>query len=463
MSIETSQFLKNIPEIIPSKISMLDANSTIVIFKGTYILKHEMHQIKIDGIIYFDWFPTTGTNFKGKILNNPKCLKKMTIEGDLFSVIVNNLEIGKAFITSYNINVEIIDQTIHGKFSNEVVIGNRFTKVSKIVFSIPNLREFNGTYIKTHKGEKTSISSNRIELEDEELIVKIDKLQDYKDRERLLKRKGGYLLFYSGELTIKNNKYSHEQFKKILFCLNTFLTFINGRRTSALFITGLDEDKEIWHDYTDYFVDTYKTVLYWPQQSCTDWINDLWLEFRLNWENNDNQYFLLTLIHWYVESNQQSGFSEGSIIMAQTALELIYNWWIVENKKINSHKFSKDITAAKKITLIQTQLSINNEIPDGLKHLKKFIKKNANTKKAAEAVVYIRNAIVHSQEKQRKTLKGIDYMVKYEALQLFIWYIELSLLRILSYNSKYFNRCSTEFFLNNREEYVPWFNKDNIK
>ncbi|MGB4568690.1 MAG: hypothetical protein WBH96_06955, partial [Dysgonamonadaceae bacterium] len=47
---------------------------------------------------------------------------------------------------------------------------------------------------------------------------------------------------------------------------------------------------------------------------------------------------------WYVEANSNAGFSEGSIILAQTALELIYNWWIVENKKIILGKDSENIS-----------------------------------------------------------------------------------------------------------------------
>ena len=43
-------------------------------------------------------------------------------------------------------------------------------------------------------------------------------------------------------------------------------------------------------------------------------------------KDTEDKNFLTSAIHWYVEANGNRGFSEGSIIMAQTALELLYNY-----------------------------------------------------------------------------------------------------------------------------------------
>ena len=47
-------------------------------------------------------------------------------------------------------------------------------------------------------------------------------------------------------------------------------------------------------------------------------------------------------------------------------------------------------------------------------------------------------------------------MIKYEALQLSLWYIELALLSILNYDDRYQNRCGSFSDLNEREPFVPW-------
>jgi hypothetical protein len=114
--------------------------------------------------------------------------------------------------------------------------------------------------------------------------------------------------------------------------------------------------------------------------------------------------------------------------MAQTALELLYNWWIIENKKMILGKDSENINASNKIRLISSQLNISYSVPSSFTLLQKFVDENENINDAPEAIVQIRNAIVHSQQEKRKKLDSIHYKAKYEALQLSIWYIEMTLL-----------------------------------
>jgi hypothetical protein len=142
--------------------------------------------------------------------------------------------------------------------------------------------------------------------------------------------------------------------------------------------------------------------------------------------------------------------------MAQTALELLYNWFIIENKKLIIGKDSENINASNKIRLLLSQLNINYLVPPKFSHLQQFIDDNIQIIDAPDAVVQIRNAIVHSQEEKRKKLSEIHYLAKHQALQLCIWYVEMSLLAILSYNGKYSNRCSIESYSSNTVEDVPW-------
>ena len=153
--------------------------------------------------------------------------------------------------------------------------------------------------------------------------------------------------------------------------------------------------------------------------------------------------------------NKNSGFVEGSIIMAQTALELLYNWYIVENKKILLGKDSENINAANKIRLLISQLSIDYTVPKKFTALQSFLR-SEKLIDAPEAVVQIRNAIVHSQEEKRIKLNNIDDTAKYETLQLCIWYIEMSLLKILDFKGIYCNRCSENRSKSSTREYVPW-------
>lgn len=143
--------------------------------------------------------------------------------------------------------------------------------------------------------------------------------------------------------------------------------------------------------------------------------------------------------------------------MTQVALELIYNVLIIEQKKLLLGKDADSISASNKIRLLLSYLKVGHEVPAQLTNLETTINKEICD--GPDAFVQIRNAIVHSQEDKRRKVKNMDLMIKYEALQLGIWYLELSLLYILKFEDKYFNRCSGAVFAGQGEQYVPWSKK----
>jgi len=447
---------KDYPEIIDSSIEMTEANSPIKIFEGDYIIKNGVSEIKITGIIYYNWTPNSGANFYGNTLVDVTDLYKFIDEPNPFKIIINGLEFGQGFITNTQFGGLNSNSHIKGILSKQAVFGDKSIAVNKLTFSIPNLIEFIGSTVKKITEDNISISMNRLKLENDNYIIIIDKCQRYEEQFKSLKEKGGYIILYGGELTGKRGSITFEESKDVFHCLDTFLTFLNGRRTSALFIKGIYDNQTIWCDYTNHLIDSYKFVHTWPQSHSIKSINELWQNFSKFWQDNDNKNFLTSLIRWYVEANGNSGFSKGSLIMAQTALELLYNWWIIENKKFILGKDSETINASNKIRLLISQLNIPQSIPNSFTHLQTFVDNNKEINDAPEAIVQIRNAIVHSQVEKRKKLSAIDPMAIYEALQLCIWYIELSLLCILDYDDKYNNRCSEKLYISDTEECVPW-------
>jgi len=456
---ELLEMHKDTPEINPVSVDMYQANHPINIYEGEFILKNKQHEIKIVGKITFDWFPNAGVYFSGEPKLDMKDLFEITKESNTFKVIVDGLDFGDAFIRSPNFGSFNNDSPLKGTLSNQAILGDKSIAVKKIRFSIPNLREFHGLPVKSISDNAFSTSMSRLRFEDDNYIITIDKTYDYKNRKESLEGKGGYIVLYAGELTCKKGSLTHENTREVFHCLDTFLSFLNGRRTSALFIQGIHDDEIIWCDYTYYFVDPYKFVQSWPPRHSIVGLNNLWNSFKSIWQDPDDKNFLTSLIHWYVEANGHAGFSEGSIILAQTALELVYNWWIIEQKGMLLGKDTENISASNKIRLLLSQANIDFKVPIGFTNLQAFIDLTDNVSDAPEAIVYIRNAIVHSQVEKRKKLSQIHFKAKYEALQLLIWYIEMSLLRILNFDSNYFNRCSNEIYASKAEMNVPWAEK----
>lgn len=449
--------VEHLPDLLISNVEMPRPNSNLLIYEGDYILRSNLREYKINGSINFKWFPTIGAKFEGK--SNIDLNEIISIsDNKTCDVGINGSTIGKAHITEISSAFADDETKIQGFLFNQVVLGDKTIPVERVRFSIPNLREFFGATVKWVTEERIQTLNNRISFENDDHLILIDKCPDFKDRIEVLKNNGGYSLGYFGEVSFKNRSISHEDALKLLNCFSTFLTFVNGRHTSALFIQGIVENEIIWQDFSNFHVEIFKEVESWPEHFSVNGLNRIWRNFYTIWKDVDDKIFLKTLIHWYTEANSLSGSCEGSMIMAQTALELLYNWWIVENKKMITGKNSESISASNKIRLLLSQLKIPHSVPMGFNHLEKYIKKS-NIEDAPEAIVQIRNSIVHSQEDKRKKLSEIDEQTKYEALQLFLWYIELSLLRILDFDGKYYNRCSNSKSVIGSEEYVPWINQ----
>lgn len=450
---------KDVPDIIQSNIEMIEANSPILIYSGDYLIRNDKSDLNINGDIMFNWVASSGCHFLGTINTEIRIADSFAISHDSFQLIVDGLEFGNGHVNSKTIDTSTSGTEIKGRLLGQACLGDKSIPVEKLIFTIPNLRDFHGTPVKCRTESNFSILSNRLTLENDFCIIKIDKCKDFKNRIQSLKEKGGYNILYNCELVPKQRSIKLDDSTDIFHCLSTFLAFLNGRRTSAFFIQGIYEERVLWCDYTDYLVDSYKYVQSWPQKTSVVGVSKMWEQFSTLWKDSNNKNFFISAIHWYVEANANSGFTEGSIIMSQTALELLYNWWVIESKKMIVGKDSENINAANKIRLLLSQLDISHAVPAAFTHLQQFVDENENITDAPEAVVQIRNAIVHSQQEKRKKLDSIHYMVKHEALQLSIWYIEMTLLKILDFDEKYFNRCSKKMWASEAEVFPPWSRK----
>lgn len=218
----------------------------------------------------------------------------------------------------------------------------------------------------------------------------------------------------------------------------------------------MHQEEVKYEDFTNYIVDTYKYVESWAPQYSVFNPQSAWEKFSKLWSNENHKDFLKSAVHWYIQANAQSGYIEGSLIMAQVALELIYNWFIIEERKLISGDDAKSISASNKIRLLLSVIGIPYKTPCGLNNLQQYKTNNKDIIDGPEAIVQLRNAIVHGQLEKRKKFSMISSFTKAEALDLCLWYIELSMLFILEYNGKYTYRCSGAMWKGSSEQELPW-------
>jgi hypothetical protein len=253
-----------------------------------------------------------------------------------------------------------------------------------------------------------------------------------------LSRRSGYMILYNGEFRSKKGPISYSDLQEPFHAFSMFLTFLNGRRCSPFFKQGVHNEEVLWTDYKGYSINQYKYVFTWPTEFIVDGLNGIWKIFYELWKSEEDKDFLVTAVHWYVEANGNAGLIDGAIIMAQTALELIYNWLLIERKKLLIGKDADIISASNKIRLLLSHLEVSTDFPELCSDLKSI----PDIVDAPDGLVQIRNALVHAQADKRKKLLKISFEVKAHALHLGVWYIELALLKILGYEGYYKNRTS---------------------
>lgn len=444
--------IKAIPDIMISRIKMKEPNESINIHEGDFELKYKDKTIKLNGYVKYDWLPDPGVRFKGKTKTHS--LEIVELLQHRFELIIDGLKLGDCFITNTSSSKVSI---LEGIFYSRIVKGDKSIPLTRIEFVIPNLRAFSGTTVKIKfENDNYRFGKNRISFENDEYQINIDKSFDYEELNKSLKDKGGYIVLYCGEIIKKDGHILFDGLTETLNAFSTYLSFLNGRRCSPLFIHGIHEGAVKWVDYTNYVVDQYKAAESWPPRHSIDNLDDLWKNFSQMWKIDDDKDFLKTVIHWYIEANLNSGYLEGSIVMSQIALELIYNWLVIEKRRILVGKDSEDISASNKIRLLLSQLKVDCDVPDSLNNLKTFVDGDIEIVDGVDAFVQVRNAIIHSQDRKRKKLKTINHSVKSELRKLGLWYIELSILYALQYKGKYYNRCSYAEWAGEGEMTVPW-------
>lgn len=427
--------LKEIPNIIESSVILKKPNSPIRIFKGDFLLINSEHDIKIyiKGEINFEWFPNYGCIFLGdiSIVDFDKFILNPYLSYD---VIADKKDLGKAFIHKTINSTSSNKALIKGVFENKVLVGTKTEPIDEIIFSIPNLKSLSGEVVKKVTLSNTRTTRSRISLDNQKWKIIIDKNIDYNNLNNELEIIGGYNILYTGKIThIKGQKFTYNEAEEIINRLDIFLSFINGRRISTLFLNGFTDGIKKSTDYSPKSVETYKSVpscIYCRNISSLD---IMWKEFSVIWETDKGNDFLKSIIHWYTQSNNKAGLLEGAIIMAQAGLEKLYFWTSKEEndpentpqklRKLTKYLLIKDFEVLSNYTNLNEFSQIHIE-----KHKHRDI---------AGIITTIRNNIIHPKE----TIK-INSQTKNEALQLSLWVIEIALLKINKYEGKYHDRTT---------------------
>lgn len=454
---EKEKYLSEIPEYISPIISTDHPNQPLFILKDEeFLIKTKTKEINFLGSIAFKWFPQIGVYLEGTTN------KFQFLDGEIedFKVFAANGDfLGDAFTIQEG--YEKNHYYIKGIFSRDCFSGDITVPVNEVRFSIPNMQRFDGQNIKS---EETRFYKGRIYLQLTEYDLSIDRLPDFKDRIAALKDVGGYHITFSGKITFKRAK-SLKEMNRDIQVLNCFLQLLNGIRISALFFSGVVDGETVWTDYRSAGIEPYHHrgsscfPRFFLEDSDLKAMEVVYLNLLEFWKKDDYKTMIRSAVNWYSEANSKPWYhSTTSMIISQSALEMFYNWYMIE--KENILRGDVRLSAANKIRLLLSRLGIRNEVPKKYTEINKFLTdpKNKSEEDAIDATVLYRNAIVHGEFEKRTKLVNLSPKFKSEANNLSLWYLELCLLYTLGYNGRYVNRTTIEY--SSDTEKVPWASKN---
>jgi len=437
MSNKKTQNSDELPEMLKSNICMTNPNEKILIHDGKVTFINNSGQINLQGKLMFNWLPNMAVRFYGSFPKDSHIKDFQFFNGKPKIKIENNIEEFELNGLSLAINESKDAIDIMCQLNPPIVFGKKGRQVNKVIFELSNLRGFSGKLVKSD----TTANSNRLIFNNGEYEIIIDKSKDYGEISNQLANDGGYQLVFTGKLTSLTSKTFYiSESEKILDQFSYFLQFINGSRSSPIFRYGYSNKTVVWRSYTPYETDSFKNVISWAKTSSTNSFNDLWIKFSSKWKSENDQECLKTILHWYIEANRNSTKLEGSIVLIQNALELLFHWIISESEKYVNTTDAVNISAAGKIGFLLALFNISPEIPKNLKALKQY-ENEYKVINGPELFISIRNCIVHPSEKKRKILKRLDTIGRYQTVTLGLSYIEIILLKYLDYKGDYRNRA----------------------
>jgi hypothetical protein len=332
-----------------------------------------------------------------------------------------------------------------------------FSSAKAHLFNFPN---FYGSSERSlvHRNESGSITkSSRLGFIQAELdgwAFEITALEDTDRREKELKSTGGFVLTHIVLIRRANGSpFSEKELKSIINTLQLYLSFVGGAWAALGMVVAFDRKGECaWESWG------FNSARRGPIRlgnTCFDRMHGDWISDRIHgfgriYHNPVWKVPLRDSLYWYMVANSREEIgTEGAIIMAQTALELLaWNHCVVDKKIVSKVAFQhRGLPAADKFRIFFSTLQIPLEIPDTLKKLN-----SRPAKKWVDAMALItdvRNSLVHPESDLQ-----LDSLELHDVWRLMMWYLDLAFLRLMGADGAYRNRVSGEWVGN--VDTLPW-------
>jgi hypothetical protein len=445
------------PDALRSFIPIGLVNEPISLYSGQIDFTQNGKTFRANGCIYLDWLPSPRIRFDVPRLPDDVF---PAIDTDLSFRLNDGTEIKEARLTSAKDSFGL--EGHHSSLSG--LVAERVTRpfdgpVRYAMFLLPNLGRLFGRPLNYPDG---SSRASRIVLQASGWTITLDAVDNSKEIEESLENGSGFGITNVGRLERDDGKlFTADEALTLLVALAWYTSFAAGGWTGPCLLTGSDAvDKQVWQVWDHSRTAPFRKRTSWLERQLHDQFEAPFPGFLKLWLEDDWEEVVRVAIHWYVESNAQAGSIEGSIILTQTAFELLASAVLVEHHGWLSTDGYEKLAAADRIRLLFLWAGIPVTIPARLVNLVRQGKAE-NWPDTATAMTMIRNTISHPTKKNREKFGKHLGSARTEAWVVGLWNLELCLLRLFGYRSTYANRITQKWA--GEVELVPWAAPMNVQ
>ncbi len=441
------QLLAALPPVLTSPLDGLSPNEPIPVFSGKLILKSESKSLYGSGDVSFAWLPKPRVMIRGEFSGS----SPLDIMEDQF-LCIDGYEPAEILIVNSSYRSSCDKTEVKGILHKPLrpqLLGGGFREI-----------RFFLTNFSSYVGEAVRPSGNSLAWEKRRWLprldgyeITIDLTEQHKEVAENVKANGGFGITNIGKVSKSDGTlFTMEDFKTLSYSLQTFLGLCRG-----FWVGPVLPYADI--DGIPYFVFAPSRLTAW--QNAESWFPRLKPKEAGTAFNRFHQLLqdpgwgegLRHATEWYVDANT-ADTSDSSIVKTQVGLELLAWLVLVDRHKIKSRtKYDHD-RGAKNLEDLLTLLHIPIVFPVHLAHLRS-VTTTWGAANGADAVVRVRNRIIHSTSVKRRELARLGTMGKVEAKHLGLQYLELSLLAIVGYSGTYSDRTKFDRILG-QEQVVPW-------
>lgn len=427
-------------------------NEPIGLFSGELLLSRPNKTFPArSGTVEWHWLPKPRIRFDLAEVDTPPDLS----EGEL--IIAKHGLSCDVLITSINLAMASGLHACQGLLLAPVILGD--SVCDRVVFHLPNFKRFLGNVITDSDGGR--MWAGRLPLQSNEWKVTIDENMNCRELVKSLKNEGGFGLTHTGSAERADGKpFEAEQADSLLNALFYFLSFTRGFWCGPVLSVGQLNGKNVWYQWKlPKTLTPWSSVKLWfpyDDKQGIGKVSKAFSGFMEKWGDALWGDPIKLAVHWYVESNLNAGGVEGSIILAQAALEMLGWVYLVEDKSTRAFSSTKfdGLSASGRIRWLLDKLQIPVDIPRSLNELTGQAA-SLGASDGPDVFVKLRNAIVHPKRTKRNLFLQVSTQTRVEAWQLGLWYLELSLLHLLGYNGVYYDRFVSGYPGDARTD-VPW-------